>query len=426
MNKINTCSDEIIQWRKNLFKLPSGKASKDFINELTECLNHYNIESENKGIAIKVHMILPSILLQKPSKTSKAKEHLAKLGQRMLLWKEGKVDDLMRENRCIQRKLQQTRKHNSEDTARIFAKLMFQGKVNAALKFLSEENDHGIHELNNEVIETLKEKHPKPAKIHEDILLQGPIDIVTPAYFDSIDESMIKNAARLTKGAAGPSNLDAEQYKLMLVSNKFRKEGKELRTQIAILAKNIATKIVNPDELEAYTSCRLIPLDKNPGVRPIGIGEIIRRITGKTIAWVLKDDIQESAGPLQVSTGIKGGAEAAIHAMKQLFEDDCNDAVILVDANNAFNSMNRQVALHNIQYICPPFATILINTYRKPSRLIILGGAEILSEEGSAQGDNLAMAFYGLNTRLLIDILKVRTQFVKQVCLPMMRQVQER
>ena len=81
------------------------------------------------------------------------------------------------------------------------------------------------------------------------------------------------------------------------------------------------------------------------------------------------------------------------------------------------HSMNRQVALHNIQYICPPFATILINTYRKPSRLIILGGAEILSEEGSTQGDNLAMAFYGLNTRLLIDILKVRTQFVKQVWL---------
>ena len=106
------------------------------------------------------------------------------------------------------------------------------------------------------------------------------------------------------------------------------------------MAKNIATKIVDPDELEAYTSCRLIPLDTNPGGRPKGIGEIMRRIIGKTIAWVLKDDIQESDSPLQVSTGTKGRAEAAIHAMKQLFEDDCNDVVILVDANNAFISMN--------------------------------------------------------------------------------------
>ena len=44
---------------------------------------------------------------------------------------------------------------------------MFQGKVNAALKFLSEENDHGVLELSSEVIATLKEKHPKPTKIHE-------------------------------------------------------------------------------------------------------------------------------------------------------------------------------------------------------------------------------------------------------------------
>ena len=40
----------------------------------------------------------------------------------------------------------------------------------------------------------------------------------------------------------------------------------------------------------------------------------LRRIVGKTINWVLNPDIQQAAGPLQVSTGLKGGAEAAIHA----------------------------------------------------------------------------------------------------------------
>ena len=79
-------------------------------------------------------MILRSLLLQQPSKTSKAKEHLVKLQERILLWKEGKIDELLRENHCIQRKLQQSKKRSSEDTSRIFAKLMFQGKVNAALK----------------------------------------------------------------------------------------------------------------------------------------------------------------------------------------------------------------------------------------------------------------------------------------------------
>ena len=105
-------------------------------------------------------------------------------------------------------------------------------------------------------------------------------------------------------------------------------------------------------------------MNKNPGVRPIGVGELLRRVVGKTIAWVLRDEVQEAAGPLQVSSGIKGGAEAAIHAMRSIFESDATDAVILVDAANAFNRLNRQVALHNIQYICHPFSQVLINTYR--------------------------------------------------------------
>ena len=118
---------------------------------------------------------------------------------------------------------------------------MFQGKVNAALKFLSEGDDQGVLDTDEEVIKILKEKHPPPAPIQENVLLQGPINYVSSCYFDEIDESMIKNAARLTKGAADSSNLDGEQFKLMLVSNKFKKEGKEMRQQLAILARKLAT-----------------------------------------------------------------------------------------------------------------------------------------------------------------------------------------
>ena len=126
------------------------------------------------------------------------------------------------------------------------------------------------------------------------------------------------------------------------------------------------------------------------------MGEVLRRIVGKSIAWVLKDDIQEAAGPLQTATGLQGGAEAAIHSMKIIFEHEDTEAVILVDASNAFNSLNRQAALHNIQILCPNFSTVLINTYRIPGRMIVLGSKDILSTEGTTQGDNLAMSFYAL------------------------------
>ena len=147
------------------------------------------------------------------------------------------------------------------------------------------------------------------------------------------------------------------------------------------------------------------------------MGEVLRRIIRKVIGATLKDDIQEAAGPLQVATGLKGGSEAAIHAMRDIFEQDACDAVILVDASNAFNRLNRRVALHNIQITCPEFATILINTYRQPSRLFVTGGKEIASREGTTQGDNLAMAFYALSTAPLQQILKNNVPDVKQVWL---------
>ena len=91
---------------------------------------------------------------------------------------------------------------------------------------------------------------------------------VLPSYFDCIDETMVKNATRLTKGAAGPSQLDADQYRHILLSTKYKKESKDLRDQIAILAKQIATNILDPKTIESFVTCRLIPLNKNPGVRP--------------------------------------------------------------------------------------------------------------------------------------------------------------
>ena len=63
----------------------------------------------------------------------------------------------------------------------------------------------------------------------------------------------------------------------------------------------------------------LIPLDKNPGIRPIGVGEVMRRIVEKTIAEFLKEEIKDVAGHLQVCAGHSAGLEAAIHAMSQVF-----------------------------------------------------------------------------------------------------------
>ena len=414
--QINAAYDEVIFWRKNLFMLPAGKAAKNFIRELTFWLDQFNRDTKLQSIAMKVFMGIPSLLLQKPSRQSKAKEHHAKLEERFQLWKAGEISLLLKEGRTIQKRLVSGKRRTSEDVSRIFAKLMMEGKVHNALKFLSDENDAGVLPANDDIIDELKLKHPPPQPIQPETLLQGPLTQLEPSYFDNINEDLIKVATRLTKGVAGPSKLDSDQFKNMLVNNRFKNEGKELREQISILTRKLATTIIDPASIDSLVACNLIPLSKNPGIRPIGVGETLRRIMGKAINWTLKEDIQSAAGPLQVATGVESGAEAAIHAMREIFEANDCEAVILIDASNAFNALNRNVALHNIQYTCPHFATILINTYRNSSRMIIRGGKEIRSQEGTTQGDNLAMSFYAISTVLMQESLRSVIS-VKQVWL---------
>ena len=96
VKQIDKTYDIVITWRKNLFKLPSGKAVKVFIKELTFWLEQFNIESQYEGIALKVFMLLLSLLLQKPSKSSKAKDNLKKLKERLKFWNEGDIASLVK------------------------------------------------------------------------------------------------------------------------------------------------------------------------------------------------------------------------------------------------------------------------------------------------------------------------------------------
>ena len=107
-----------------------------------------------------------------------------------------------------------------------------------------------------------------------------------------------------------------------------------------------------------------------------------------------KENIQLAAGPLQTTTGLQSGAEAAIHSMRCMFEDDRADAVILVDARNAFNSLNCQAAVHNIQIICPQIAAILVSTYRIPAYLKILCASDIYSLEGRLQCNVITWSWF--------------------------------
>ena len=77
----------------------------------------------------------------------------------------------------------------------------------------------------------------------------------------------------------------------------------------------------------------------------------------------------------------EAGAEAAIHGIQDIFENEDTAAILLIDVENAFISINRKVMLRNLNFICPLITTYITNCYITPARLFIIGGGKILSKE---------------------------------------------
>jgi len=382
---------------------------KECLTELTRLINLFNRKTDFSDIALSlVHIFLP-LMLQKPAPKSKAKNNSRYLATRLQWWKNGDLELLLKQCNELQKKLKKKVVKEAEGKRKAFCRLMLQGKISKALKYVDNSADAtlGVHAINEEIINTLQEKHPDPGPIVEEAMLQYTTEIPDEVIYEPIDADLIIKATRRISGAGGPTQVDADSWRHMICSKFFRVESENLAHAIADLTKILCTEEVNPECVKELYAGRLIPLDKgNGGVRPIGIGEVLRRIISKSVTTTLKEDIIEAAGLLQTCSGLEGGIEAAIHAMSRAFNLSETEALLLVDADNAFNSINRTVALHNVERICPSFHRFLFNSYQVPVKLFISGSRKFIwSKEGATQGDPSAMAFYALATRPLMDVL---------------------
>ena len=134
-------------------------------------------------------------------------------------------------------------------------------------------------------------------------------------------------------------------------------------------------------------------------------------------------NLLESADDLQHCTGQHAGWEAAVHALGSIFSEYDSDSILLVDADNAFNQINRHVMLHNIQIMCLIIAAYVINSYNREVRPFISRGEEITSAEGTTQGDPTTMPIYALGYLPLLNI--TRTDNTKYSAYPDDRKTKE-
>ena len=104
----------------------------------------------------------------------------------------------------------------------------------------------------------------------------------------------------------------------------------------------------------------LIPLDKNPGMRPIGIGERIQGIIEQAVTSCLRSEIINTNGNLQLCIGIRSESETAVHTSFNMLENEENHGILQTGALNTFNSVNKAAILHTMNILFPIYIYIYI------------------------------------------------------------------
>ena len=230
--------------------------------------------------------------------------------------------------------------------------------------------------LTDKVMSQLKQKHPNRQSAKLGSLLCRPFDDQYPeSVYTEINGEMVRQAALITKGTAGGlSGVDANDFRRILACKSFKQSSTRLRETIATMTRTLCTKYIDPKTIEPVAANRLIPLDKSESaVRPIGVGEVFRRMCGKCVMRVAKKDVVEASCSLQLCAG---SPEARLQCTLCILYVDQMTPMPYCSSTplNAFNARNRAAALHNSRILCPIIAIYAINTNRQPARLFVIGG----------------------------------------------------
>ena len=260
----------------------------------------------------------------------------------------------------------------------------------------------------------LQDKHPFPWPLKAGDLPNFPDFPNNPPPFSILDitNELISNTAWKMSGASGLSGTNGYTLKRWLLYHHDASDS--LCQAFAHFTAWQANNNIPWAAKRALQSSRGLALDKFPGVRPIGIGNIEYCFITRCVIAAAGPAATQAAGTTQLAVGLPTGIKGAIHAACHHWEPQAfepNYGFLMVEAKNAFNELDCTTMLYVKRYLWPQGARYIYNCYKHWSLVhnhdSTVGTAfTLFSATGVVQGCPLSMYTYALTLVPLITHLQ--------------------
>ena len=121
----------------------------------------------------------------------------------------------------------------------------------------------------------------------------------------------------------------------------------------------------------------MIALDKQPGVRLVGVGETWRHLIAKIVLKVTGPEATMACQDDKLCAGIKAGIDGDIHKVQAIWDENSTteeSGVLLIDAKDAFNEIDRVRIPCMVRRLWPSGACFVFNCCCHWSSLFLRNG----------------------------------------------------